>query len=260
MDPASYSVVRYVPDPGRGERLNIGILLWAGDHYQLRLDDDAVDRVVRENPRLVRESLLYVGPMIRERLDTSEGAVSDRVTDLLARQNGFPVDLSEARFTTLPSPAALDDALDALVDRIVRPKRRGGASSGYDPRHAMEQRLKPLLRQGRVERHHFFRSSGTGIGRAVDFFANHGSNTALDVVRLALKKADEVQRRADAEAFKVYDIRSENDIRFVVYCDFSFDRNLEEANHAARRAIESTGAMVVTEPDDAAAAIVRAGM
>lgn len=245
-----------MPDPGRGERLNIGILLWAGNRYQLRLDDDAVDRVVRENPRLVRESLLYVAPMIRERLKEGVGVLGDRMTDLLARQSGFPVDMSEPRFTELESSAAMDDAVDALVQRIVRPKRHYGGSS-FDPRQAIEQRLKPLLRQGRVERHHFFKSSGTGIGRAVDFFANHDANTALDVVRLAIKKADDIQNRADAEAFKVYDIRRGNDdIRFVVYCDFSQDSALEAANAAARKVIESTGALVVVDAEEAAGAMI----
>lgn len=251
MDTAHYSVIRYMPDPGRGERLNIGVLLWVGERYQLRLDDDAIDRVVRENPRLIRDSLLYVGPMIREAL-LSGGQIPERAAELLARQRGFPVDLSEARFTDVASREGIDDALDALVERIVRPKRRGGGGRGYDPRKAMAKHLKPLLEQGRVERHHFFKSSGTGIGRAVDFFANSGANTALDVVKLALKEAKEIQSRADAEAFKVYDIRRENDIRFVVYCDFSLDRSLGEANDSARKAIESTGAVVVSNPKEAA--------
>lgn len=246
-----------MPDPGRGERLNIGVLLWAGDRFQLRLDDQAVDRVVRENPRLVRDSLLYVAPMIRERLQEGEGTIADRVARLLAQQSGFPMALSEARFTTLDSATVMDDAVDALVDRIVRPKRRGQGSQAFDPRQAMAQKLRPWLRRGDVEQHHFFGASKTGVGRVVDYFANHGANVALDVLKLAITKADQIQNRADAEAFKVYDIKSQNDIRFVVYCDFSFDQSLQEANVAARKVIESTGAVVVAEPDEAATAIMR---
>lgn len=246
-----------MPDPGRGERLNIGILLWAADRYHLRLDDDAVDRVVRENPQLVRDSLLYVAPMIRERLQEGDGDMSDRIAGLLAQQHGFPVDLSEARFTKLESATALEDAVDALVERIVHPRRRGRPSSGFDPRKAVEQRLRPLVSRGSVERHHFFKTSGTGVGRAVDFFANHGANAALDVVRLAITKASDIQSRADAEAFKVHDIQKQNDIDFIVYCDFSFDQELKGANADARKVIESTGATVVTEPDEAAAALAR---
>jgi hypothetical protein len=212
---------------------------------------------VKENPRLVRDSLLYVAPLIREGLQGA-GPIDERVTALLEGQRGFPVELSESRFTTVDTaaPEGLDDALDSLVTRIVRPRRHGGGG-GHNPRLEVEKRLRPLLAKGRVECHHFFKSSGTGTQRAVDFYANSGVNTALDVVRLAIRAADQIQSRADAEAAcKVYDIQRENDIRFVVYCDFSLDRNLEEANATAQRVIESTGAVVVTDADRAASAII----
>jgi hypothetical protein len=75
-------------------------------------------------------------------------------------------------------------------------------------------------------------------------------------VRLAIKKAEDIQGRADAEAFKVYDIRRGNEVRFVVYCDFSPDSAPEPANEAARKVIESTGAVVVTDAEAAAAAML----
>lgn len=48
MTDAQYSVIRYIPDPGRGERLNIGILLWEDQsgEYRLELDEKAVEREI----------------------------------------------------------------------------------------------------------------------------------------------------------------------------------------------------------------------
>jgi hypothetical protein len=256
MDTAHYSVIRYMPDPGRGERLNVGILLWTPNRYCVRIDETAVDRVVRENPRLARESIFYVSPLLREKL-SGEGSVEERVASLLNGQRGFPMDLSEARFTSVLnySPDALGDAVDSLLERVVRHKRRRGGS-GHDPRQALERRLKVYLKRGLVEKNHSFSSSRSGVARAVDFFANTRINTALDVLKLDLKRADDIRNRADAEAFKVYDITRENDVRFAVYCDLSDDRSLADANDEAQRVIESAGATVVTDPEAAARAVI----
>ena len=55
----------------------------------------------------------------------------------------------------------------------------------------------------------------------------------------------------------MYDIRRANeDVQFVVYCDFSPDTALESANDSARTVIESTGATVVASADEAAGAIL----
>jgi len=256
MEPASYSVIRYMPDPARGERLNIGVLLWTPHRYVVLLDDGALDRVVRENPHLERESLYYVHPAIRDLLDT-DGPMDKRVSDLLANQKGFPADLTEARYVAVPDMTAdaLGDTADELIARVVRPHRRSGGGAGFDARSVLEQRLRPLVRTGMVEPHRLFTASWTGRTRAVDYYANSHLNTALDVLKLNVRDADEVGRRADAEAFKVYDIRRENDVRFVVYCDLPLDRELDKISKEAQSALKRTGAIVVTTPDDAAAAM-----
>jgi hypothetical protein len=248
---AHYSVIRYIPDPGRGERLNVGILVWDERQYQLSVDDDAVKRVIRENPLLEQESLLYVQPMLLEALAETGGPAPAAVEELLSAQRGFPVELSEPRMTTVAnaSPGALHATLARLNDRIVRPKRR--TSGGANPLQRLDRKLKPLVTRGAVARNHFFSASRTGVPRNVDFFANSRVNTALDVVALDIKKADDIRKRADAEAFKVYDIVERNAVRYVVYCVFSDDSRLRETNHNARQVIESIGAEVVTGLDEA---------
>jgi hypothetical protein len=255
MSEARYSVIRYTPDPGRGERLNVGILVWGEETYRLRVDQEAVERVIRENPLLERESLLYVEPMLIEALAATGGPASAAVEELLAAQRGFPIELSEPRMTSVEdaSPSALDATLQRLNERVVRPKRRSSARTS--PLQLVERQLKPLLARGAVSQNHFFSTSRTGVPRTADFFANSHMNTALDVVPLDIKKADDIRKRADAEAFKVYDIVERNDVSFVVYCVFSDERGLIETNHNARQVIESIGAKVVTGLDEVTSAI-----
>lgn len=255
MSEAQYSVIRYIPDPGRGERLNIGIMVWSDDAHRLRVDKSAVERVVRENPLLERDSLLYVAPMLTDALEATGGPAPAAVEELLSAQKGFPIDLSEPRATSVAdtSDGALEETLQRLTDRVVRPRRR--SRGGSSPIKKVEQRLAPLLKAGAVSRNHFFQSTRTGVSRTVDFFANSHRNTALDVVQLELQRADDIRSRADAEAFKVYDLKDQNDVRFVVYCVFSDERGLRETNDNARQVIESIGADVVTGLDEATSAI-----
>lgn len=93
----------------------------------------------------------------------------------------------------------------------------------------------------------FVSGSLSGIERSVDFFANHGSNIALDIVRLAVSQADEIRKRADADAFKIYDVLQGKDVaRFVAMCAFSSTDQLAKVNEDAKAIIESAGATVVT--------------
>lgn len=253
MSNASYSVVRYVPDPGRGESLNIGILLWDEDSYRFSVDEKAVERVIRENPLLERDALLYVEPVLSEQLSTAVVPVAARIKSMLGGQRGFPIQLSDARFTMLDEDGGMDATIERLTNRIVTPKRRTG---GHTPRPVdlLERRLTPLLRSEAISRNHFFNHSRTGVPRKADFFANSGANVALDVVKLAITRADEIRLRSDAEAFKVYDVleADDNDVNdYFVFCEFAENQELEETNHNARTVIEQQGATVVTSLDAA---------
>lgn len=252
MMSASYSVIRYIPDPGRGESLNVGILLWDTEAFQLRVDAKAIERVVRENPLLERDALLYVEPLLRERLSTQVGAsVVDRIESFLTSQRGFPIELSEPRSTSVEPGTGLDVALERLARRIVRPKRRAGGR-GTNPLQTLERRLRPLLEAGAVHRNYFFESK-TRVPRQADFYANSGGNVALDVLRLALAQGDAIRLRSDAEAMKVYDVLGANNPPndYVVLCEFGNDPVLGETNENARTVIEAQGAKIVTDLDEA---------
>lgn len=125
MSEARYSVIRYMPDPGRGENLNIGILLWEEDsaEYRLSFEQKAIERVVKENPHLERDSLRYIEPMLNERLSSAVVPVTSRIKGILDHRSGFPLNFTEPRFTTvLEDENGLDDTLNRLLKRVVRPR------------------------------------------------------------------------------------------------------------------------------------------
>jgi DUF3037 family protein len=254
MSEAHYSVIRYMPDPGRGENLNIGILLWEEDsaEYRLSFDQKAIDRVVKENPHLERDSLLYIEPMLHERLASAVAPATARIKAILDHQ-GFPLNFTEPRFTTvLEDDDGLDDTLDRLVKRVVRPRRRYSPSKR--PVEEMERKVKPLIQSRKVSRDYVLPGTKTGVRRSADFFANSGANVALDVVKLALKEADRIRERADAEAFKVADVlNGDTDVnKYFVYCQLHSAKEFADTNDDVRTIIEGQGARVLTDMDEAA--------
>lgn len=248
MRQAHYSVIRYIADPGRNEPLNVGIVVWDERDYRLRIDAAATERVIRENPYLARDGLRHLELSLHTLILADEPFRHERMLRILEEHKGFPVLFSEPRFTTIvdDDPIGLEDTLDRLVSRVVTPKRRFGGG-GLNIVDAFERRLHPLIQRRVVLRDYFFQHSKTGLPRAVTFYTNSNTNVALDVVRLALKKADEIRLRADAEAFKVEDVLQKNDVNFVVYCDLSPDERLAEVNRNAKHVLESVGAKVETD-------------
>jgi Protein of unknown function (DUF3037) len=268
MSDAQYSVIRYNPDPARGERLNIGILIWDEESadYRLKIDEEATKRVIRENPRLELDALLYIEPMLSEQLASAAVPASARIKTLLDRQHGFPLEFSEPLFTDIPPDGnllaedgdGLDVALDKLVQRIVHPKRRGGGGHP-SPRAQMASMLRPWIKTNAISASYALKATRTGVDRYVDFFANSGANVALDVLQLAVTKADEIRQRADAEAFKIYDVRGGGGVNdYLVYCQFASDRQLSGVYDDARTVIEAQGARVLTDPEEAVSALADA--
>jgi hypothetical protein len=247
-----YSVIQYIADPARNEPLNIGAVVWDDREFRLRVDDQAVQRVIRDHPKLTRDALLYVQPMLQNELREACEYGIGQLTEALTTRKAFPVAFSEPRFTAIDDNAGLDANLDRLIGRVVRPKRRVGGTT-FDPTVILDRRLRPLINQRLVYPAHVFERSRSGVPRSVDFFANSTANVAIDTVRLAVTKGAEIVHRADAEAFKVEDIRIQNPgLEFVVYCHFSQEVDVQDANDRASKIIRSVGATVVTDIEDAA--------
>jgi Protein of unknown function (DUF3037) len=246
---ARYSLIRYIPDAARGEELNVGILGWTDNHVLVDVDDRALDRVIRENPHLAKDALVE----LRDRLRAEIGALNpeDAADDWLANRPGYPIVATESRHTTVSEDTrqALQVTVDRLLQRVVRPRRRSGGRTS--PQQALERRMQPLLASKKVVRDHGFSGHRSGITRRVDYFANSTANVALDFVQLSLVSADDIVRRADAEAFKLEDILGSAKITPIVFCSFSSEDAVREATENAERIIESVGAHVVRSVDEA---------
>ena len=255
-DEALYSLLRFVPDLARGEAFNVGVVLWADDITQYRVDDEALDRAASANPRLDRGGLagikLALGNWLQDPAMSPEAATTE----------GAPLaylEVTEPRMTrlNLGDESGADPTLDRLVARLVSPHRRGGGGS-FHPARALESALRPLLQQAAVVRHQPFVESRSGVEREVDFFVNSTTNLAVDTMQLAVKKADEILRRADAEAFKVEDILAQNQISFLVFCHFMEAADYHDVNEKARRIMTSVGAQVVDDIEEAAERVTAA--
>jgi hypothetical protein len=248
---AAYSVIRYIADPARNEPLNVGILVWGAPGYRLQIDTDALDRVIRDHPQLERDALLCLEDILSRDLAAAQQPGVGWLEELIHEHSGFPIQISDPRYTTIEADSedALDATLARLAHRVVHPRRRFGAS-GVRPVDRIARELNAWIRSSVVTRDFVFANSRSGVPRSVDFFANSGRNVAVDALKLSLARGQEIKLRADAQAFKVEDIRTENAIRYVVYCEFSNDHRLGDVNGHARKIIESAGAAILTEPTD----------
>jgi Protein of unknown function (DUF3037) len=244
-----YSVIRLVPDPARREALNIGIIAWTEREVRVSVDDAAISRAVRDNPHIERDSLHQLEPMLLDRIGSGEKRSANLHT-LLGDQTGFPLEIADPRMMNVD--AGVDVAVDRLLTRLVRPRRRSSGGSP-SPKEQISREIRPLIVNRAVERDRSVAGKVSGTPRVVDFFVNHGMNLALDVVRLAVTRADEVRFRADAEAFKAYDVLSGSEVsNFVAFCTFSQETPLSSANQNARKVLQAAGAEVVTDIHQAA--------
>ncbi|MBI3970637.1 MAG: DUF3037 domain-containing protein [Chloroflexi bacterium] len=259
MRPARYAVVRYVADPARNEPLNVGVVIWDDHEYCLRVDADASQRVVRENPFLARDAMLSLEAQLQDEVEhaveRAPGA-HEGIARWIGRQSGYPVLLTEPRATTILTERgeSIDDALDRLVSRLVVPRRRGGG--GLTPVSELAKQLRPLIREHQVYTDRPFRTTRTGVPRTVDFFVNSYINVGLDALQLAIASADDVILRADAEAHKIEDIRSKNPVEIWAYCHVSPWDEMQPVYGQAFTIMSEAGATkIFTKPDDAAEAM-----
>jgi hypothetical protein len=219
--PAEYALIKYVSDPARNEPRNVGIVLWDGETWELQIDRDAARRVATENPHLAPDAILVFEQALRYGLKQAEVRSRDDLTRILAQFNRLPVSITDLRVTTLdetivdPSQRRAQ-AIEALLKRLVRPRRRGGGSTTAED--ILERLLKPWMRQGKVVRRYLIPQSRSGVPRSVDFFINGGRNVAIDALNLNLKRAREIVERADAEANKIRDVlEAGGGLRFIVF-------------------------------------------
>ncbi len=218
---AEYALIRYIGDPARNEPRNVGLVLWDGAQPECRIDPDAARRVAVENPHLPPDAVLVFGQALQQTLQQAAVHTREDLEAVLSQFDKFPVSITDLRMTTLNERIAdpqqrRDQTIDALLKRLVRPRRRGGG--GPTAEHILERLLRPWIRQHKVERQYVIPWSRSGVPRSVDFFINGGRNVAIDALNLNLRRAQEILERADAEANKIRDVREAGGaLRFIVF-------------------------------------------
>lgn len=251
MTQAEYAILRYVADPARSEALNVGIVVSDADGFRVGIDQSAVIRALRDNPRLAVDSLQG----LEQALETH---IADYIASVPAATIGEAVQsmrimslvVSESRFTAVDMRDAdpLGHTLARLIGRIVTPKRRPGAA-GADSLAALRQTFQPLIRSHKIIQQYQFPQSRSGAPRHAHFFANSGTNVAIDAITMPAAKAAAIVRAADAEAFKIEDVlRANHDVqRYLIYCPFVDKPQLAQANEQAMRVLTVAGGEIRTD-------------
>lgn len=238
-----FSLIRWRPDLVRDECRNLGVALvdqegeWAGVRH---VAPSSLPEAIGQ------QGIVYDLLVAMEERARGNGALTR--TDLEGMSRAFSTYL----VITEPQPVAVLDgdfaaSLEALWKDYAQPPGRPVAPK---LKAVFAQRFRPLIKSGRLQMDYLL-ASGSGAPRRVDFFANSGANVAFDALRLSLKQGDEIMRRADAEAFKIEDIRRGSpDVRFVVYCEFS-SGTAPPTGEVVAKVLQSVGAEVTWEVDEA---------
>lgn len=256
MKAANYALIRYLADSARDEPLNIGVLLWDNEQYLLRLDDAAIQRVIRFNPHLDREALDFIESFLSDSLLQDWPGDPDEVARFLAHIDLGPVLLTGPRFGSYDEedPEAFASLAERLLARLVRPRHRSPeVSREPGTMRYFRSRFSPLIQAHAVTKDFPFAVSRSGVLRSVSFYTNSGADTAFDVLPIALASERSVQERVDAEAGKVYDILSANDLRaFLVYCDMNAEDRTGEPWYRVQQILVAAGAIPIMDRDEAA--------
>lgn len=241
MNPVQYVVVRYIADRVRYEPLNVGIVLWEGEHSHVRIDQEAIDRVLRDYPNLHKDALTDLRAILEE--ETRNRTIEE----FIDAQQGLPYELTDVRDAS-PNKEA-PEILEILTERLVRPQKKKGGGR-MSPVTRVAHQFKPYIEQSIMTKDYQFVKSNSGRPRKLSFFANHGANFGIDVVSLALMDADRIRDRAHARAFEYSDIKAVNDVSILTYCPIYQYEQVREATEDARASFESVDVEFITNIDD----------
>jgi hypothetical protein len=268
MSTGKYSVIKCIPDPIRGELFNVGVVIWCQGRFNIRIDQAAARRAAKENPALAIDAFSYLGETIHSRLLELNPINTTKFQALRKQERGTIYHFSEPQFAKVP-PVGLDHlavALDKLMDKLVSAKHAPALPSKQNPLHMLENEIAALIAESLVQRNHQIDGKKTMHPRRVDFFVRSGNGirrsdghgVALDVLRLDFKDEEAAIRRADAEAFKIFDVKDNGEVSdFYVWPIIEQDeptepRLIEEPTH---KAIMSVGGKIVRSIAEATAVI-----
>ena len=160
--------------------------------------------------------------------------------EMRANQPGIPFVLAEPCSVGIPDSGidAMEATLQRLLDRVVRPMTVE-AVTARAPEAPLLAALDPLIQRGKVIQGRRFQGGLTRQRRPVDFFAeaDDEKGVALDVLNFEKKSEESMGERADAEAFKILDLKQNRFLNeFYVFCLFPQQSAKVRATESARKA------------------------
>lgn len=261
MKPARYSLIRYIPDLARDEPINVGIVAWTETEVFVQVSSDALERVVHHAPHFasdafqgyedyLRAEVLREWPSCRHDLATSAEAHLRKCVRL-------PAVVTSSRFVGIEEGRATDEALGLacaeLVHRLVRPSRKSSSHRSIGLVDSMKRELARLIDQKKIHAEYGFDNTRSGLRQTVDFYANSGTNVALDVLAIRSDAAiDSIMMRSSAEAAKIIDIRDKSQVsEFLVYAPIDQRPNLAPHVDIVRRALSISECRILESKDEA---------
>jgi hypothetical protein len=257
MSTGSYSVIRSIPDPIKGEVFNIGVVVWDNEQFRIEIDEKAARHAVNQSPFLARDAWAYFDEFLRDLLVRDGRFDQDALERLIEKPRSETLHLSKPAYVRFPAEAGgFDERVEELLRRLVMRKTGGGSSAS--PVEDVKERLAPLIRSKAIQQNHRFPATRSTIPRMCHFFVNSGANVALDALRLDLSEAKNAYDRVDIEATKVADVISAGSaIRFFVYCQTGDNEQSRSVVERADKVLSSVGAEVLFSADEAAQALKR---
>jgi hypothetical protein len=212
---SQFSIVKFVPDAARDEPVNIGIVAWHLGTYVLKLDPRSFPRVLSNAPDLEKDAFDFSEDLLRMRIDEAFRMVSTDLSVALHQSLEGPFRLSQPGELLLQDPSesalryVLENEVDQLIDRLVKPPKRSGRDYSKGARALLRAAYLAELPAGSFQQEHDISATRSGVRRTVDFYMNSDTNAAIDVIELNRNAKEEaVTKAADAMRAKCDDILS----------------------------------------------------
>lgn len=256
MGAGSYSVIRSIPDPIKGEVLNIGVVVWDAEQFRIVIDEKAAQHAVNLSPFLPKDAWAYFEESLIESLVKGDQLDPDAVDAFVECPRSETLRLSRPAYARIANePDGFDQRVTQLVKRLVERRPSGGGT--FSPADDIKERVEPYIKSKRIHRNHPFAQTKSSVQRKCDFFVNSGANVALDALRLDLSKPRDAFDRVDIEAAKVVDVVGENPVRFLVYCQAGNVPHSAAVRDWATNVLSSVGAEVLFDAAEAAEILKR---
>jgi Protein of unknown function (DUF3037) len=248
--PFSYSILKAVPDPKRGESINLGVIVIdsKGDFADVRYGSIARIRKIDSNADLdsIRSFLFGITANLslhgqQTRLDRPEASIDVATLAMWSREFGGSVQVTEPRSVLATDPARL---LDQLFEDYVATPKSGPAQTGISSRQRRSQVLslfdRSVERWGIVHLQSFAGATirGRWAHHKVDrlLAVNSSQRTAIiEVINFASRDLTETFGRRAAICLAAEDLRDESSTRrvsaFALHGPAPYDRvdELEES-------------------------------